>query len=53
MIRAKKIFYGILIAFVAAFSLCSCGGDQPAEKTKYTLTVWGAENDQAMLKEMC
>ena len=53
MIRAKKIFYGILIAFVAAFSLCSCGGDQPTEKTKYTLTVWGAENDQAMLKEMC
>ncbi len=23
------------------------------EKTKYTLTIWGAQEDQAMLKEMC
>ncbi len=48
-----------LLMLVAVFAACNKNnGDEnnnknPGEKTKVTLTVWGAQEDQAMLKEMC
>ncbi len=52
---AKIIVIAMLVAVLSlAFVAC---GDEPApgpgEGKHYTLTVWGAEQDQAMLKEMC
>lgn len=55
----KKLL-SFLFIFVAAFTLIACGEDEDngngagsGDKEKVTLTVWGAENDQVMLKEMC
>ena len=53
----KKIFKSLcfVLALFLCLSLVACGDkpDDNNEKTKYTLTVWGAQEDQAMLKEMC
>lgn len=53
----KKIFKSLcfVLALLLCLSLVACGDkpDDNNEKTKYTLTVWGAQEDQAMLKEMC
>ena len=54
-----KIFAIIAAILVLCLALGSCGGGQEEEenggeqKTKVTLTVWGAEEDQEMLKAMC
>lgn len=55
----KKLL-SFLFIFVAAFTLIACGEDEDngngagsGDREKVTLTVWGAENDQVMLKEMC
>ena len=55
----KKLL-SFLFIFVAAFTLIACGEDEEngneagsGDREKVTLTVWGAENDQVMLKEMC
>ena len=45
-----------LLAFCLLLVACNKpndGGNDPGTKTKVTLTVWGSEEDQAMLKEMC
>ncbi len=50
-----KLFKKNLVCFIALLmlaSLVACSGGQ-VEGKHYTLTVWGAEEDQAMLKEMC
>ena len=53
-----KIFAIITAILVLCLALGSCGGgkeegDGGDNKTKITLTVWGAEEDQEMLKAMC
>ena len=54
-----KIFAIIAAMLVLCLALGSCGGGKEEEenggeqKTKITLTVWGAEEDQEMLKAMC
>ena len=53
-----KIFAIIAAMLVLCLALGSCGGgkeegDGGDNKTKITLTVWGAEEDQEMLKAMC
>ena len=54
-----KIFAIIAVILVLCLALGSCGGGKEEEengggqKTKITLTVWGAEEDQEMLKAMC
>ena len=53
-----KIFAIIAAILVLCLALGSCGGgkeegDGGEQKTKITLTVWGAEEDQKMLKAMC
>ena len=54
-----KIFAIIAAILVLCLALGSCGGGKEEEengggqKTKITLTVWGAEEDQEMLKAMC
>ncbi len=69
MFNLKKLISGIAVTAMLIAGLVACnGGDGGGEtpggnnnqggtggdaKTKYTLTVWGAEEDQAMLKEMC
>ena len=59
MKKFTKITLTFLAFILFAGFLCSCGGNQGTnpggngDKPKITLTVWGAENDQAMLKEMC
>lgn len=52
---AKIVVIAMLVSVLAlAFVACGDkGGDQSGSGQKYTLTVWGAEQDQAMLKEMC
>ncbi len=61
--KFTKIFSALLAGLLLAGSLASCGGDgatttdsnatQPGEGKSYTLTVWGAQEDQDMLKAMC
>ncbi len=41
----------VLLMLVTAFA--ACNNNEPKEKEKVTLTVWGSQEDQAMLKEMC
>ena len=46
------------MALIFCLSIClcflpSCTGGGGNKGTSYTLTVWGAQEDQAMLKEMC
>ena len=53
-----KIFAIIAAILVLCLALGSCGGGKEEDnggeqKTKITLTVWGAEEDQEMLKAMC
>ncbi len=54
-----KIFAIIAAMLVLCLALGSCGGGKEEgdggdnNKTKITLTVWGAEEDQEMLKAMC
>lgn len=55
----------LALAALAVLSFTACGGDEATgtgaadtgstttNGQSYTLTVWGAEEDQAMLKEMC
>ena len=55
----RKLFTLVLVFVFAGVFLASCNknnnnnNENNGEKTKVTLTVWGAEEDQAMLKEMC
>ena len=47
-----------MLMLVLAFAACSNNNNagntnNNGEKTKVTLTVWGSQEDQAMLKEMC
>ncbi len=62
----KKILCLVLSVLMLASMLVACGGastgdtsktetSQPAEEggKKYTLTVWAAQEDQDMIKEMC
>ena len=45
-----------LLMLVMALAACNKDNNdnvQPGEKTKVTLTVWGSQEDQEMLKEMC
>lgn len=53
MKRITKFCLVFLVAFLFVGALCSCQKPTPETKDKITLTVWGAEGDQAMLKEMC
>ena len=59
MKRFTSLLFTFLLLFVFSGFLYSCGGDNGGDnggneqKEKVTLTVWGAENDQALLKEMC
>ena len=56
-----KIIAALVLALVLCFTLIACskdnGDNTPANdggaKTKITLTVWGSQEDQAMLREMC
>lgn len=54
MKKFLKFSFVLLAVFLVA-GLVACDGNKGDDKgkTKITLTVWGAENDQAMLKEMC
>ncbi len=47
----KKIGLILLLAAVLCLSFAACGNDK--DKGTVTLTVWGAQEDQAILKEMC
>ena len=48
-----------LLMLVAVFAACNKNNSDEnknqnnGEKTKVTLTVWGSQEDQEMLKEMC
>ena len=53
MKKFARILALALVVVMMASMFIACEPDQPTEKTKYTLTVWGAEEDQAMLKAMC
>ncbi len=58
MKKFAKIFLITMLIGVMTFAFVACGddGDQGnggGEGQSYTLTVWGAEEDQAMLKDMC
>ena len=59
MKRFTSLLFTFLLLFVFSGFLYSCGKDNDddnggnEQKEKVTLTVWGAENDQALLKEMC
>ena len=51
----RKLLVIMFMYFISIITV-SCDEDEviePVVKPKYTLTVWGAENDQVMLKEMC
>ena len=55
-----KILSIVLLVLTLCFALISCGGNtdngdtgNTGTKPKVTLTVWGAEEDQEMLKAMC
>ena len=54
MKKFARILAIALVIVMALTTLVACP-EPPVdgEKTKYTLTVWGAEEDQAMLKAMC
>ena len=54
-----RIFALILALVMVALAMTACGGNgetpegDGGKKEKVTLTVWGSQEDQAMLKEMC
>lgn len=56
MKKFARILAIALVLVMALTTLVACPEERTpvdGEKTKYTLTVWGAEEDQAMLKAMC
>ena len=62
MKNLKRLFTLVLVFVFVGVFLASCNknnnnnnnnNENNGEKTKVTLTVWGSEEDQAMLKEMC
>ena len=53
MKQIKSIISIMLVLILSLLCLPSCGGDQTDDKEKITLTVWGSQEDQEMLKEMC
>ena len=56
MKKFARILAIALVIVMALTTLVACPEERTpvdGEKTKYTLTVWGAEEDQAMLKAMC
>lgn len=57
MKKIKLIALVLAIMMLAAIAFVGCGEKEdpttPGAKTKYTLTVWGSQEDQEMLKEMC
>ena len=42
-----------LLMLVTVFAACNNGQQDTGDKEKVTLTVWGSQEDQEMLKEMC
>lgn len=53
-----KILTFTITTFLTFSQLCSCQqkdseGTQNGEKTAYTLTIWGSQEDKEMLEEMC
>ena len=54
-----KFLITALVVLMLCFSLVACGGGKDTgdgdgtPKEKITLTVWGSQEDQEMLKEMC
>ena len=56
-----KFLITALVVLTLCFALVACGGgkddntgnDNTAKKEKITLTVWGSQEDQEMLKAMC
>ena len=54
-----RIFALILALLMVALAMTACGGNgetsegDGGKKEKVTLTVWGSQEDQEMLKEMC
>ena len=54
-----KFLITALVVLMLCFSLVACGGGNDTgdgdgtQKEKITLTVWGSQEDQEMLKEMC
>jgi arabinogalactan oligomer/maltooligosaccharide transport system substrate-binding protein len=53
-----KVIALVLVVLMLGALIVACNpstgdGDADGTKTKYTLTVWGSQEDQAMLKEMC
>lgn len=58
MTKLKRIFILIFALLLIPMTLVGCKKDKNPDdnqgtKPKITLTVWGSEEDQAMLKEMC
>ena len=57
--KKLRILSLALALLMLVMALAACNKDnndnnvQPGEKTKVTLTVWGSQEDQEMLKEMC
>lgn len=55
-LRYKLLSLSIAVASILGATGCNkktSSGDNDSAGGNYTLTVWGAEEDQAMLKEMC
>ena len=49
-----KLLAIVALVLVLCLALASCGGkEDDTQKEKVTLTVWGAQEDQEMLKAMC
>ena len=59
IMKKIRIFALILALLMVALAMTACGGNgetpegDGGKKEKVTLTVWGSQEDQAMLKEMC
>jgi len=54
--KKSRIISAVAAVLAMCFVFSACGGgtpETPSGKEKITLTVWGAQEDQAMLKEMC
>ncbi len=58
MKKSVRLIALLLLVVMCALTLIACGSTtdptpDPGVKKKYTLTVWGAKEDQDMLKQMC
>ena len=59
IMKKIRIFALILALLMVALAMTACGGNgetsegDGGKKEKVTLTVWGSQEDQEMLKEMC